>query len=201
MISSGCGGGAGGGIQKVELRLQKSIGVYVLRHPLSKPLAYPGSKVIPGFGIHPWWSHLHASSQGDSWQQLLEAPSEQQLQQALHILSTTDPVTNSGAYATNRPSPPDRSSAGSSAGSSDGSSGSSDDSSGSSDGGLRGLQASSSRQHPDNQEESQQQQQQQQQQGSVCLGEGLRVVPLQEWHGRLRQLLTEMPGAIVGGEA
>jgi lactam utilization protein B len=26
------------------------------------------------------------------------------------------------------------------------------------------------------------------------------VVPLDEWHGRLRQLLTDMPVAIVGGE-
>lgn len=57
---------------------------------------HAGDKVIPGFGIHPWWSHLHASSQGDAWPQLLEAPSQEQLQQALHILSHADPVTNSG---------------------------------------------------------------------------------------------------------
>jgi hypothetical protein len=80
-----------------------------------------------------------------------------------------------GAYATNRPDPP-----GSSSSSSPSQSG----------GSFTGLQSSS----------SDPQQQQQQQQQRQCLGEGLRVVPLQEWHGRLRQLLTDMPGAIVGGE-
>jgi hypothetical protein len=44
------------------------------------------------------------------------------------------------------------------------------------------------------------QQQQRQQQQRVCLGEGLRVVPVEEWMGRLRQLLTDTPSAIVGGE-
>jgi len=135
-----------------------------------------GSKVVPGFGIHPWWSHLHASSQGDSWQQLLEAPSQQQLQAALDILSTTDPVTNSGAYETNRPHAPDHTSNHATTSSS----------SNSSDGSFTGIQASIS------QGSSEQQRR--------CLGEGLRVVPQEEWQGRLRQLLTDLPGAIVGGE-
>lgn len=73
-------------------------------HTVSSPVAslglylcgLAGTKVIPGFGIHPWWSHLHASSQGATWQQLLEAPSQEQVQQAINILSNTDPVTNSG---------------------------------------------------------------------------------------------------------
>jgi hypothetical protein len=44
-------------------------------------------------------------------------------------------------------------------------------------------------------------QQQQQQQGQQpYLGSGLRVVPQQEWEGRLRQLLQQMPHAFVGGE-
>lgn len=133
-----------------------------------------GSKVVPGFGIHPWWSHLHASSQGDSWQQLLEAPSQQQLQAALDILSTTDPVTNSGAYETNRPHAPDHTSNHATTSSS----------SNSSDGSFTGIQASIS------QGSSEQQRR--------CLGEGLRVVPQEEWQGRLRQLLTDLPGAIVG---
>lgn len=136
-----------------------------------------GSKVVPGFGIHPWWSHLHASSQGDSWQQLLEAPSQQQLQAALDILSTTDPVTNSGAYATNRPHAPGHTSNTATAPSR---------SSGSSDGSFTGIHANIS------QGLSEQQR--------CCLGEGLRVVPQEEWQGRLRQLLTDLPGAIVGGE-
>lgn len=55
--------------------------------------------MIPGFGIHPWWSHLHASSQGDTWQQLLEAPVQEQVQQAIDILEHVDPVTNSGAHS------------------------------------------------------------------------------------------------------
>jgi ubiquinone biosynthesis protein COQ9 len=43
--------------------------------------------------------------------------------------------------------------------------------------------------------------QQQQQQQQLYLGSGLRVVPQQEWEGRLRQLLQQMPHAFVGGES
>lgn len=139
-----------------------------------------GDKVIPGFGIHPWWSHLHASSQGNTWPQLLEAPSPEQLQRALEILSHADPVTNSGAYATNRPNPPDPAPV---------------DSGGS----FTGLQAGNAAAMQPSQQPSQPpKQQHQQQQRGVCLGEGLRVVPVDEWMGRLRQLLTVTPSAIVG---
>lgn len=149
----------------------------------------PGSKVIPGFGIHPWWAHLHASSQGSTWQDLLEAPSPEQLQQAVDILRHHDPVTNSGAYATNRPASPSRQG---SSGSS--SAGSGNDASDAASAGSRrdtfdGIHSAlNTKQH------------QQQQQVEPCLGSGLRVVPQEEWQGRLRQLLTSVPGAIVGGE-
>lgn len=129
--------------------------------------AYPGPtgpKVVPGFGIHPWWSHLHASSAGDTWQQLLEAPSPEQLQAAIDILAQHDPVTNSGAYATNRHHIKSSSS-------------------GSRSNGGGGDVAAAG----------------QQQQEQSCLGNGLRVVPLEEWEGRLRQLLADVPTAIVGG--
>lgn len=229
-------------------------------HPRDAPacsrqhsIYHAGDKVIPGFGIHPWWSHLHASSQGDAWPQLLEAPSQEQLQQALDILSHADPVTNSGEarqqqqrqqpawgvaslfcacthvprrgarcwcahvacivlrcilhravlrpVAAMRVAPsllgcvsmckcplcvcpcavlptgayatnrPDPPAP----------------TPGNTNSSFTGLQAGNAAAM------------QQQQQG-VCLGEGLRVVPVDEWLGRLRQLLTETPSAIVGGE-
>jgi hypothetical protein len=45
-----------------------------------------GTKVLPGFGIHPWWAHLHGSSLGSSWNDLLEASTAEQLDLALNIL-------------------------------------------------------------------------------------------------------------------
>jgi hypothetical protein len=87
------------------------------------------------------------------------------------VLCISRPASCPGAYATNRPGPPP---------------GSSSSSPSQNGGSFIGLQSSSA--------DPQQQPQHQ------CLGEGLRVVPLQEWHGRLRQLLTDMPGAMVGGE-
>lgn len=168
--------------------------------PYQQSISPAGSKVIPGFGIHPWWAHLHASSQGSTWQQLLEAPSQQQLQAALDILTHTDPVTNSGAYATNRPNAPQADKAGTTTATSNNNSRneSRDSSSGGSPGNgtFTGIQVGSAK--PE-QQQGQQQQQQASKQSRLCLGEGLRVVPQQEWMGRLRQLLEDMPGAIVGG--
>ncbi|KAF8063711.1 scn1 [Scenedesmus sp. PABB004] len=64
-------------------------------------------KVLPGFGIHPWWAHLHASAVGDTWPDLLEARAPGDVDAAIAILAHHDPVTDSGAYATNRPAAPD----------------------------------------------------------------------------------------------
>jgi TatD DNase family protein len=43
-------------------------------------------RVIPGFGIHPWWSHLHASAAGAAWPDLLEGRSADDVAEAVGIL-------------------------------------------------------------------------------------------------------------------
>eukprot|EP00775_Hariotina_reticulata_P009067 gene9067-9237_t len=109
--------------------------------------------------------HL-ATHPGNTWQQLLEASGQDQVDKAISILSEHDPVTNSGAYATNRPELPTTTN--------------------SSSGGEEAASPPISSNSQDKQEQQ------------ACLGSGLRVVPLKEWEGRLRQLLEQVPSAIVG---
>eukprot|EP00879_Flechtneria_rotunda_P013455 GHRR01014049.1.p1 GENE.GHRR01014049.1~~GHRR01014049.1.p1 ORF type:complete len:410 (+),score=116.67 GHRR01014049.1:85-1314(+) len=156
-------------------------------------------KVIPGFGIHPWWAHLHASSHGNNWQELLEALSQEQLQQAINILSNNDPVTNSGAYATNRKQAGSSSQNKSRNGYHNYSSRDSiDRGSSCSDSGSQQQVQHDGEQQIQNGEQQQQPKLQQEQGGHLCLGNGLRVVPLEEWEGKLRSLLQNNPHAFVG---
>lgn len=43
-------------------------------------------KTIPAFGIHPWWSHLHASQPNQHLSDVLEAKSEEQIKEAVEKL-------------------------------------------------------------------------------------------------------------------
>lgn len=63
--------------------LRSLICIYLLWHS--------GSKVIPGYGIHPWWSHLHASSVGHTFQDVIDASTTSELYQALEALSEQRP--------------------------------------------------------------------------------------------------------------
>jgi Tat protein secretion system quality control protein TatD with DNase activity len=55
--------------------------------------------VIPGFGIHPWWSHLHGSGVGSTWEELLEGPSPDEVARAIGILTAARDAQRQGDAA------------------------------------------------------------------------------------------------------
>lgn len=64
-----------------------------------------GDRVVPAFGIHPWWAHLHGAEEeeeeeegGSSMRSLLEAPDEEEMQAALRSVSLAAAEGRLGIY-------------------------------------------------------------------------------------------------------
>ena len=128
----------------------------------------PG-KVIPGFGIHPWWSHLHASSVGATWEQLLEAPSDGDVAHAVAVLRQERDKQQRQQQQQQQQQQH----------ACDGQANVSSGQPGSGDGGIDGSGGAYGV-------------------GLSGGGGALDVVPHDEWRARLRALLVAHPGALVG---